>query len=579
MNIITQVCRMIVGVLFIISGFVKLTDPLGFSYKLEEYFSPEVLGLDFLAPHALTIAMSIVIFECILGVMLILGDKPKFTSWSLLLLIVFFTGLTGYSAITGKVTDCGCFGDAMKLTPVQSFIKDLVLLVLILIIFFNRNKIKPLFTKRIATIGSVLALVASTVYTMYMFNHLPAIDFRPYKINANIIENMTVPEDAPKAVFDYYWKFDVNGKEEIIKTTGEYPSSEGTFVSVDTKMVTPGYEAPIHDYIMELDGVDYTEQLMQEENLIILHAFSLRRSDKKGFEAVKSKIEEAIDSGYKVIGMTASSASEIDELKQEFGFNFDFYFCDETTLKTMIRSNPAVMKLSKGTILQKLHYNDIDELELEKVGPKLIGLNLKLKKQLDSISNLDQGIRFVLMQQEKKDKDSVATVYGIPVQAETPKYFDLYRKIDSTNLIFAEKILTEYGYPGKSMVGEPTNNAIWYVIQHNMDKIGEYIEVIKKAGAAGEIEKTLVATMEDRLLMHNGEPQIYGTQGMSYSPGQEFIWPIKDPKNVNERRKEMGFDTTIEEYALALYGDAFVYMELTLEDAKRLQNQARNNSN
>ncbi|MFP2996584.1 BT_3928 family protein [Spongiivirga sp. MCCC 1A20706] len=577
MQIIFQLCRMIVGVLFIISGFVKLTDPLGFSYKLEEYFAPEVLGLDFLTPHALTIAMSIVIFECILGVMLILGDAPKFTSWSLLILIIFFTGLTGYSAITGKVTDCGCFGDAMKLTPLQSFIKDLVLLVLILVIFFNRHKLKPLFTKRIAIIGSVLALIVSTVYTMYMFNHLPAIDFRPYKIGANIPDNMIVPEDAPKAVFDYYWKFDVNGTEEVIKTAGDYPSSDGTFISVETEMVEPGYEPPIHDYIMERDGVDYTEQLMQEEHLIILHAYSIDKSAKEGFEAMKPKLEEAGKMGYKLIGMTASSPNEIKTIKEEYGFNFDFYFCDETTLKTMIRSNPGVLKLSKGTILQKLHYNDIDKLELEKVGAPLSNINVALKKQLEVISNTDQGIRFTLMQATKEGKDSVARRYGIPVQKETKDYFDLYREIDSVNLIKAENILAKHGYPGKSTVGEPENNAIWYVIQHNMDKIGTYIDLIKKAGENGEIDKILVATMEDRYLMHQEKPQIYGTQGRSYEPGKEFIWPIQEPKKVNALRKEMGFDTTVEEYALALYGDAFVYMELTIEDAMRLKKEAAKN--
>src|SRR5690606_31982602 len=138
-NIITQFSRIFVGLLFIISGLIKLNDPVGFSYKLGEYFGETVLNMPFLIPVALPLAVFIVIFEAILGVMLIVGYKPKFTVWSLLLMIVFFTFLTFYSAYFNKVTDCGCFGDALKLTPWQSFWKDIVLLIFIVILFVNQQ--------------------------------------------------------------------------------------------------------------------------------------------------------------------------------------------------------------------------------------------------------------------------------------------------------------------------------------------------------------------------------------------------------------------------------------------------------
>lgn len=389
MKFLVHISRVIVGVVFILSGFVKLTDPLGFSYKLEEYFGADVLALEFLIPFALVIAMSVVIFEFVLGAMLLLGHKPKFTVWSLLLMIVFFTFLTFYSAFFDKVTDCGCFGDAVKLTPWQSFTKDIVLLLLIAILFIGRKHIKPLFADKIVVIGSVLALVGSTAYTMYMFNHLPAIDFRPYKIGNNIIEQMTVPEDAPQAIFDYHWRFNVDGEDKIITTRGSYPSSDGTFVEVDTELVQAGYEPPVHDFTMELDGVDETLALMSEENLIIVHSFNILKSDRKGFERVKPKVKEAREKGYMVIGMTASGAEEIEPLKQELDLDFDFYFCDETTLKTMIRSNPGILKLSKGTIQQKLHYRDVDELLLEKVGAPIEKKTLQVEQGIDSISPID----------------------------------------------------------------------------------------------------------------------------------------------------------------------------------------------
>jgi uncharacterized membrane protein YphA (DoxX/SURF4 family) len=148
MKVLVGVSRIFVGVLFIISGLIKLNDPVGFSFKLGDYFAPEVLNLSFLEPYALVIALLVVILEVLLGVMLIMGYAKKFTLWSLLLMIVFFTFLTFYSAYFNKVTDCGCFGDALKLTPWESFSKDVLLLVLILILYKGNRYIKPFFFKR-----------------------------------------------------------------------------------------------------------------------------------------------------------------------------------------------------------------------------------------------------------------------------------------------------------------------------------------------------------------------------------------------------------------------------------------------
>src|SRR5690606_22593408 len=160
MKYIVQICRFIVGIIFIISGFVKAVDPVGFGYKLEEYFAPDVFNISFLHDLALPQATFFSIFEIMLGVFLLLGIFRKFTSWALLLLIVFFTFLTFYSAYFNKVTDCGCFGDALKLTPWQSFWKDIFLLVLILIIFIGQKHIKPLINNKKINYGiSFVALL------------------------------------------------------------------------------------------------------------------------------------------------------------------------------------------------------------------------------------------------------------------------------------------------------------------------------------------------------------------------------------------------------------------------------------
>jgi len=147
LKLLTHIARFIVGALFIFSGFIKLNDPLGFSYKLQEYFSAEVLGLEFLSPYALLIAIVLVIVEILLGIALLIGHRKKITLWLLLLMIAFFTFLTFYSAYFNKVTDCGCFGDAIPLVPWESFIKDVILLVLILFLMFTQKHIKPSFCK------------------------------------------------------------------------------------------------------------------------------------------------------------------------------------------------------------------------------------------------------------------------------------------------------------------------------------------------------------------------------------------------------------------------------------------------
>jgi len=365
MKYLVGVVRIFVGILFIISGFIKLNDPVGFSFKLEEYFSQGVLDLPFLTPFALAISILVVIVEVMVGVMLILGYKRKLTVWTLLAMIIFFTFLTFYSAYFNKVTDCGCFGDAIKLTPWESFTKDVVLLVLILIIYVGRKYITPLVNSK--TLMSVLyvSFIACVGYVYYVLNHLPVIDFRPYEIGKNIEEGMNTPADAPKAVFEYKWKFNVNGNEEIYVTNGDYPTVDGEFIDVETEEIQAGYEPPVHDFTIEQNGEDFAAALLQEPKLVMVIAYDLRKSNLEVFKEIKAVTDNALKAGYKVIGMSASGPDQTDALKKENNLAFDFYFTDETTLKTIVRSNPGVLVLEKGTIVQKLHYNDLENLIFE----------------------------------------------------------------------------------------------------------------------------------------------------------------------------------------------------------------------
>lgn len=362
MKYLVGVVRIFVGVLFIISGFIKLNDPVGFSFKLEEYFSQGVLDLPFLTPFALAISILVVIAEVMVGVMLILGYKRKITIWTLIAMIVFFTFLTFYSAYFNKVTDCGCFGDAIKLTPWESFTKDVVLLVLILIIYVGRKFITPLVNSKMLMTALAVSFFACIGYVYYVLNHLPVIDFRPYEIGKNIEEGMSVPENAPKAIFEYKWKFNVNGNEEIHVTTGDYPSVNGEFIDVETEEIQAGYEPPVHDFTIEQEGEDFAASLLQEPKLVMVIAYDLRKSNLEEFNTIKVVADKAIKAGYKVIGMSASGPDQTNVLIKEYNLDFEFYFTDETTLKTIVRSNPGVLVLEKGTIKQKVHYNDLEDL-------------------------------------------------------------------------------------------------------------------------------------------------------------------------------------------------------------------------
>ena len=364
-NIITQFSRIFVGILFIISGLIKLNDPVGFSYKLTEYFSEPVFNMPFLEPFTLGLAIFLVILEVVLGVMLLVGYKAKATIWCLLLLIVFFTFLTFYSAYFDVVKDCGCFGDALHLTPWQSFTKDIVLLFFILILFINKKLVKPLFSNIVTNIITLASIVLCIFIAIRVLNHNPIKDFRPYKVGTNIVKGMEIPEGAPKSVVEMIFIYKVNGVDKEFSEKDLMNIPEGaTFIDRKDKVITEGYVPPIHDFTMTKDDSDYKEEFLKEPKLLVFVTYDLALSNPEGMKKLEKLNEEAKAKGYKVIGMTASGADEIAKTKKKYGLDVDFYFCDATALKTIERANPSIVVLQKGTIIQKVHYNDIENLKL-----------------------------------------------------------------------------------------------------------------------------------------------------------------------------------------------------------------------
>ena len=364
MKAIVSIARILVGALFIFSGFIKLNDPIGFSYKLQEYFSAPVLDIPALIPFALIIAILLVVFELVLGIMLLIGYAPKFTSWSLLIMIVFFTFLTFYSAYYNKVTDCGCFGDAIPLTPWESFYKDVILLILILILFFYQKLINPLFNVTYHKWVIFLSFMACFAFCYHVLMHLPVFDFRPYKIGNNITEKMSIPGGAQEPVYEYRWKFRQDGEEKIINNSGAYPQVEGEFLEVETIQVEEGYLPPIHDFVIESEDGDITSDILNEDKVLMIVAYNIRSTETEGYDAIKSLSEQAKKKGYRVVGLTASGIKLQNTLKKKYALNFDFYQVDETALKTIVRANPGILVLNKGTITQKKHWFDAADINL-----------------------------------------------------------------------------------------------------------------------------------------------------------------------------------------------------------------------
>ena len=366
MNILTHITRFLVAITFIFSGFVKLVDPLGSAYKFEEYFGADVLNLEFLTPYALQFSVLLILAEIMLGVMLLVGYKARLTVWSLFLITILFLFLTWYSAYYDKVTDCGCFGDAVKLTPWETFYKNVVLIVLVIFLLVRVYDIQPISSDSFAKRVSLISLLLFVGIIFYVLRYLPIIDFRPYAIGKNIPAGMMIPEGAEQPVYEDTWIYNVNGEDQVYSTEDKPWNIEGaTFVDRKTRTLKEGYVPPIHDFTMENGGEDITELLMAKEKLMLVVAYNLKLTSNSGMQEVKELSERAMEKGYTVYCFSASTQEDYEKIKKEFNLDFELLFCDETTLKTIVRSNPGVLTLDKGTITGKWSWRQMENISLD----------------------------------------------------------------------------------------------------------------------------------------------------------------------------------------------------------------------
>ena len=360
MKIITGFFRVFVGCLFIFSGFIKANDTLGFSYKLVEYFeifAKNIHFFEYFIPITTPLAIFLVVFEIALGFALLMGARTKLTLWLLFLLIVFFTFLTFYSAYFDKVRECGCFGDFWHLTPWQSFTKDLVLLVSVIILFIGQKYINPLFGKKMENGLLIFFVLLSTAFPLYTYNYLPILDFRAYAIGKNIpAQTKGVPDEVK---FYYTLKDKKTGASKEFDAWPADWDKQYDYLSSRQEVTKKGIDPKIKDFsIAKPEGGDYTQDIIENPNYnFLLICYDLSLTNKEVFGKINDFVALCKQENITFAILTSSSKETIDKFKEETKVTADFYNTDGTVLKTMIRSNPGLMLLKGGTVIDMWHYH------------------------------------------------------------------------------------------------------------------------------------------------------------------------------------------------------------------------------
>ncbi len=356
MKYIITIARWLVGVLFIVSGIIKVNDPIGTSIKMQEYF--EVFASDiagffhYLVPTSLFFAVFLSVLEVALGVAVLINYRMKLTTRILLAIILFFTFLTFYSAYFNAVTDCGCFGDAIKLTPWQSFTKDIVLVVLIGLLFLYWNQFTSVFTERVGLIIVVGVFALNTILAIYAIRHLPFKDFRAYKVGANIQQSM-------KATAPMIYKYIMTKDGEEVEFD-KYPT-EGGYELKEMILTNPEDGPKITDYNIWNDEEDFTEESFKGVRLIII-TYDVTKADVDSFVDINKLVEGLAGSTIEPVVFTSSDTQTFEDFRHEVQLASPYYFGDATVLKTIVRSNPGILLMDNGLIRGKWHYNDVPEV-------------------------------------------------------------------------------------------------------------------------------------------------------------------------------------------------------------------------
>lgn len=362
-------CRFVLAATFIFSGFVKAVDPKGGAYKIQEYFT--AFHLTFLSSYYSSIAFAIALstLEFWIGASLLLGIRRRTSTTLVLLMMALLTPLTLFLAVFNPVSDCGCFGDALVLTNWQTFWKNIVLLIAAISVFLGRYLIVPFISNSLQWLFSLYSIFYSLVLAVYCYTNLPIIDFRPYHKGVNIVQAMSIPKGAKQPVYRTDLIYKKNGVKKTF-TIDNYPKDDSwTFVDSKNVLIEKGYEPPINDFSLqdETTGADSTQQLLHERNYVfLLIANRLDVASDEDLDLINDAYDYAKANGYPFFCVTSSPEKYIAQWRDRTGAEYPFLLADEVVLKTIIRSNPGLVLLHNGTVINKWNHANIPDLSEQK---------------------------------------------------------------------------------------------------------------------------------------------------------------------------------------------------------------------
>lgn len=360
-SILVEVFRIILGIVFVFSGFVKAIDPSGNAYKIQDYLTAFGGNFANLSSLAYIAAIALSTLELLIGLCFLFKVKLKTTSIIALLFMLVMLPLTLYIAIKNPVTDCGCFGDALKISNWETFFKNVVLIILVVFLLANLKKLHNLFLPKMEWFLILFFASVGVGISMYSNLHLPMIDFLPYKVGINIPEAMKVPDGKPTDKFDTKLIYEKNGVQQEF-TVQNYPKNDSTWKFVDQKtvLISKGFEPPIHNFIIEdAQANDVTYDVISFEgitNLVVM--YDLGKVSDSGVDKAQALYDKTKSNGERFYALTGASDEEIMKFTQQTKVTFPLYKVDGTTLKTIIRANPGFVKIKNGTITGKWNWRD-----------------------------------------------------------------------------------------------------------------------------------------------------------------------------------------------------------------------------
>ena len=351
-NVTINLLRFALAVVYLFSGFVKAIDPMGTVIKLSDY--AEAFGVAIHPALLYTGTWALILLEYVMGVALFFGLYRRFYLSLMTIFLAVMTPLTLVLALTNPVSDCGCFGDAVVLTNWQTFGKNVVLLLMTIVVLACHKRVKRLVSEHIQWLVFVYAVASIMGFMQYNMRHLPSWDFRPYSIGTNIIDGMTIPEDAPQDEYETLFVLEKEGEQRTF-TFDNYPDSSWTFVRRESRLVSQGYVPPITDfYLTSLDGEDVTQDVLEHPGYtFLLVARDLKRTNEGMLDIINDLHDYTRVGGHPFYMVTSSNAEAIDRWNERTGAAYPYLNTDETLLKTMLRTNLGLIVLKDATIIGK----------------------------------------------------------------------------------------------------------------------------------------------------------------------------------------------------------------------------------